>query len=159
MNNKELIQDFFTNSYRIERCNNLSYNNQVLYSYNTCIAQITYDRYGNKITLISSNNFSNTTAKHLHYVNCYNLYHAIYLPQQLGAFYFDITNMIDRASQALNHLELTRKANREKFKFIYSNIFKLLQLKLTDTQRFQIKQFIKTFFPIYNQINTVEKRS
>ena len=46
------------------KCNNVSFNNDEFYSYSTCIAK-KVQGYGQRVLLVSRDNFSSTTSKHI----------------------------------------------------------------------------------------------
>lgn len=70
--NLDCAKAFVTNHSDYGKCNNVSFNDGEFYSYNTCIAK-KIQGYGQKVLLVSRDNFSNTTSKH---INC--IVHSFY---------------------------------------------------------------------------------
>lgn len=127
MRNINFAHKFFydDNQDRWKENNNVSYYNNKYFSYSTCIAKITNSKKG-FILLLSDNNFSPTTTKHISEIRQANpRYDVLYFPQKYGAPDFDLSHIQEILIKNLDFYEsskLTQKINRDN----YINNFQML---------------------------------
>lgn len=154
MTNYDVAESFFENpNGSFERASmNVSYGNKVFYSYSTPIARIAKDINGNDVLLVSNNNLSVTTSKHIGNLlsaNCrYENLKLYRLPQQIRGWAFDcwdVFNKIERMLKYLKDSNLRQKPNRENFIHNYGMLESLLCLE--DFKEFASK--IKTLLTEY----------
>lgn len=158
MNNDNLIQDFLSRYKNSDEHNNLSYKNNCLYSYNTCIAEFKQNKKGDFVLLTSLNCFSSTTAKHLCKLrNNNNHCEEILLNQSLNSQYFNLIEIITKTSKSLDDLNLKLKAQREVFRTLYSNTFKLINLNLNHNEKAALKEFMKKHNSTYQLLKSPQK--
>jgi len=121
MNNIDIAHEYFYNymdRYYYPRYKSLGYDHERFYSYNTLIGKICTDANNNPVLLISQNNFSVTTGKHLNYLWRACPFKTISVNLKYGGR--DITPQ-EAANRALedckfySNQKLTQKANREGF--------------------------------------------
>lgn len=129
MRNINFAHQFFydDNQNRWKENNNVSYYDNKYFSYSTCIAKITQSKKGEFILLISDNNFSHTTTKHISEIRQANpRYKVLYFPQKYGAYDFDLSYIKDTLIKSLDFYassKHTQKANRQG----YINNFEMLK--------------------------------
>ena len=154
MTNLDIAENFFENpnGYFNRKSMNVSYDNKVFYSYSTPIARIAKDINGNDVLLVSNNNLSMTTSKHIGRLlgaNCrYKNLKVYRLPQQIRGWAFnnwDVFNKIERMLKYLKDSNLRQKPNREAFEHTYRMLESLLCLE--DFKEFASK--IKTLLTNY----------
>lgn len=138
----------------------VSYRNNIYYSYNTAIGQITEDRQGRKVCIISDNNFSSTTSKHISELRCASKYPIYYFPQDIGnqSFHsFCIISDLNRALKYYSESKLTQKPNRERFTRLYQMLKSTLDLVMFKENDKEIKKTLKQYKKLYEDINNPEK--
>lgn len=163
MKNYEVAHSFFydVNGKFERRSMTVSYEYNKYWSYGTVIGKITETKEGETVCILSNNNFSNTTAKHINELRQACPYYTIYyLPQTLGSNDFypsEVINTCERNLKFYSEAKLTQKANRENF----INYFQMLQdtLNLIDFENNfdTITNILKEYQELYNQINDPEK--
>ena len=170
-NNYDMIHSFMydsLDSYCSKSWINISYSRGRLFSYGTCIAQFVKDINDDLILIISDNNFSNTTAKHLSIVRAANPhYNVIYLPQAYGSSEFYAHEVLNRLVSALeyNSKKLSRQVNRYDFTHNYNMLSNFLQVKhfspLFDKAKEVLEQYKVLYDACHNQeaINQIKKET
>lgn len=137
---------------------NVSYRCDTYYSYYTAIAKKITGKEGQDILLISDDNFSQTTAKHINELRraCpFGYNNIISVPQDYGKHYLEIETIVKRLADNIikaSGYKMTLKANREYFINCYETLLKLNE-KVCDIEQ----DFIDRFTPLYNDINGPEK--
>lgn len=139
---------------RNEICNkswlNIHYEGDMCYSYGTVIAKIVRGLDGRRYTLLSCDNMSATTSKHISNLRSASPYEVIKVPMEYGNSSFDIKWLERRISSNLdNYAEsrLSRKENRIE----YINYFKML----LDVNEKIIKispEVIEKYRPLYDTL-------
>ena len=162
MQNREVAHKFFYDvNGSFDRCSmTVSYKHNKYYSYGTVIGKLTEDINGNRVCIISNNNFSNTTAKHLNELRyaCPLKYYR--LPQRIYNEDFYARDIIEHLEQNLDYYskaKLTQKANREGFNECYAMLTSTLELAMFEEHFKQIKSILKEFESIHNAINNPEE--
>lgn len=134
----------------------VSYRNNVFYSYSTAIGQITEDRTGRKVCIISDNNFSSTTSKHISALRYASKYPIYYFPQDRGNQSFHSFNIISNLNRGLKYYsesKLTQKPNRERFTRLYRMLESALDLVMFKEYDKEIKKTLKQYKKLYEDIN------
>ena len=134
MRNVDVAHNFFYHEGDTfdRRSMTVSYRNNIYYSYRTAIGQITEDRQGKKVCIISNDRFSPTTRKHISELRCASKYFTYYLPQNIGnrEFYaYDIVKELIENLKYYSESKLTQKPNREHFTETYQMLESTLELK------------------------------
>jgi hypothetical protein len=120
MNNYEVAHKFFydLNGNFEKSYLNVSYNNYKFYSYYTCIGKVVDSLDGRCILLVSENDFSNTTSKHIGNLLGACPFDFIYVPVNYGDNDIDINNLENKIIKQLNiykNSKLTLKENRDEY--------------------------------------------
>lgn len=162
MQNSDVAHNFFYDNHgRFNRWSmNVSYGGGVFWSYGTAIGELTEDINGNTVCIISDDNFSNTTSKHIG-VLAYACPHQVYyLPQEYGSSAFYVESTIQRLSNRLEYYskaKLTQKPNREGLSHNYQMLLTLLELKKFQPEHKNIKKILRKYKTLYEDINSPEK--
>ena len=162
MQNREVAHKFFYDvNGSFERSSmTVSYVHNKYYSYGTVIGKLTEDINGNRVCIISNNNFSNTTAKHLNELRYACPFPIYYLPQRIGTGDFYRDDTIDYLKSNLEYYskaKLTQKPNREGFNEYYAMLANTLKLKMFEDKHKEIFKILKEFETIHNAINNPEE--
>lgn len=130
----------------------VSFNGDIFYSYYTAIARKIKGKQGQDVLLISDNNFSKTTAKHINYLLQANPhFRVIYVPQEYGSHCFNLDTIIERIKKYIEFTatsKMSLKANREDFSKYYNMLIRLDEY-VCDID----KNLIEKYTPLYNTIN------
>jgi hypothetical protein len=162
MRNVNVAHNFFYHEGRtFDRSSmTVSYRNNIYYSYNTAIGQITEDRQGRKVCIISNDGFSSTTRKHIGELRGASKYPTYYLPQNIGNREFYPREIVKELSENLKYYsesKLTQKPNREHFTETYLMLQSTLDLKMFKEYDKDIKKVLKQYETLYADINNPEK--
>ena len=164
MKNSDVAHNFFyddINSSFERQSMTVWYSHGKYYSYSTCIGEMTTDINGKNVVIISDNNFSNTTAKHLNELRVACPYYDIYyLPQQRGNGEFYVNETIDHLKSNLEWYaksKLTQKPNRQGFTNTYNMLDSVLNLEKFKSEFKRVKKILKDYKPLYDDINNPEK--
>ena len=162
MRNVDVAHDFFYHEGRsFDRSSmTVSYRNNIFYSYSTAIGQITEDRTGRKVCIISNDGFSSTTRKHISELRCASKYPVYYLPQNIGNREFyprDIVKELIANLKYYSESKLTQKPNRERFTDTYIMLQNTLELKMFKEYDKEIKKVLKQYRTLYEDINNPEQ--
>lgn len=157
MQNSDVAHSFFYhcgNFYR--RSMTVSYENNKYFSYSTCIGKITTTKQGQSILLISRNNFSKTTAKHIGELKAASpYYNTLELPQESGHsdFYPEcVLRTLYNDLAYYSNQKMTQKANREGFSRAFYTLTELLNIDDFDVDVSKIEQYQS----LYDTINSPE---
>jgi hypothetical protein len=162
MQNREVAHKFFydVNGSFDRRSMTVSYEYNKYYSYGTVIGKLTEDINGRTVCIISNNNFSMTTAKHLSELRQACPFPIYYLPQRMYNKDFYVEEIIEQLKQNLDYYskaKLTQKPNREGFNECYAMLTSTLELAMFEEHFKQIKSILKEFESIHNAINNPEE--
>lgn len=160
MNNQDVAHKFFYQTGEIfdKRYMSVNFNDDTFYSYYTAIGKKIVGKNGDDILLISDNNFSNTTCKHINYLmqacpfGCKNI---IRIPQRYGSHYLNLNTILKDIEENLKYYsnqKMSLKANRES----YSKYFEML-IKLNEKVIDVNQKIIDEYKPLYEIINDPEK--
>lgn len=136
MTNNEFAHKFFyceDSKYRTYK--NMHFDSEGFYSYATKIARVYETKNGEKITLLSDNHFSSTTANHIRFLRMASPYPVIYVP---GLQYGSPHNLGSNLKQILeenfisvldyaSELNFGQVKNRDFFEHIFRNYEKFLR--------------------------------
>jgi hypothetical protein len=121
MNNYDIAHKFFydLDGYFSKHYMNVSYSNYKYYSYYTIIGKVIEDIDGNYLLLVSEDNFSNTTAKHINnLLGACPFNNRMYVPVNYGDsdIYVDkLEEKIVKKLEIYKKSKLALKENREKY--------------------------------------------
>lgn len=158
MKNIDIAHNFFYN--QTPQANaNTHFINDRFYSYYTCIAEILTDKTGQPVLIISNNNFSNTTQRHINnLIKANPCYRVIRLPQRMGAksFYehFETTKaLLLDILKNYTPKDTKKKADREDFIHTYKMLENLYTIIDGD-----IPQEITNKYKIIKEIHTQKEK-
>lgn len=162
MQNRDVAHQFFydLNGSFDRRSMTVSYCRGKYYSYSTVIGQIAETITGKTVLLISDNNFSNTTAKHLNELKAACPYELVYLPQTQGNNCFYPQDVIDKCIRNIKYYsesKLSQKPNREALTSYYNMLLNTLELVGFESQFEKTIKTLDEFENIYQAINDPEK--
>lgn len=161
MNNQTVAHKFFySNDGSFDRSSmNVSFEDNKYYSYSTCVGQITEDVNGNKICIIASNYFSNTTSKHISGLKHACPYQTYELPQnkQYEFYADDIINSLKSDLEYYSKSKLTQKPNRQGLIENYMMLQDCLHLAMFKDYFKTIKAILKEYKTIFDSVNNPEK--
>lgn len=109
------------------KCNNVSFDNDEFYSYSTCIAK-KVQGYGQRVLLVSRDNFSSTTSKHIQcivhifYCEDNDIGALVYVPFSYEDKDVSLFTLADRFYGALRdyrNFDFNLKSDRQKFSILY----------------------------------------
>lgn len=162
MQNRDVAHSFFYDlNGRFERRSmTVSYEHNKYWSYATVIAKITQTITGKTVCIISDNNFSATTAKHISELRSACPFDVVYLPQRIGQQDF---NAYDTVKICIDNLEyyskskLTQKPNREGFSRYFHMLQNTLELEGFENEFEKTEKALNEYRPLYDAINDPEK--
>lgn len=162
MQNRDVAHSFFYDiNGRFERRSmTVSYAYGKYWSYATVIAKITRTITGKTVCIISDNNFSATTAKHINELRSACPFDVVYLPQKIGQQDF---NAYDTVKICIDNLEyyskskLTQKSNREGFSRYFHMLQNTLELEGFENEFEKTEKALNEYRPLFDAINDPEK--
>lgn len=162
MQNREVAHRFFYDRMGSfdRRSITVSYSYDKYWSYSTVIAKLTETITGKTVCLLSDNNFSMTTAKHINELRQACPFDVVYLPQRIGQQDF---NAFDIVKTCIDNLEyysnskLSQKANRDNFSRYFYMLQNTLELKDFESQFDKTNEALDKHRELYNTINNPEK--
>ena len=162
MRNSDVAHKFFYDrNGSFERASmTTSYYNNKFYSYSTCIGEISTDINGNEICIISDDNFSSTTSKHLSSLRYACPMNIVYLPQNMGnnEFYaLEIVRELARNLEYYSKSKLTQKPNREALTHNFEMLEDCLRLQKFTQYTDEINNTLNQYKDLVNSINSPEK--
>ena len=162
MQNREVAHRFFYDLEGSFERNSMtvSYYTGKYYSYGTVIARIAETIEGETVCIISDNNFSITTAKHLGEIKAACPFRKYYLPQARGNSDFYASEVVERLKNDLEYYstaKLTQKANREGFSHTFKMLQDTLDLKMFESLFEKIKKLIVEYTDLFEKINNPEE--
>lgn len=165
MTNFEVAKRFFTDFNGIcdRKYMTVSYQNNIFYSYNTAIAKIVKDINGNNVLIVSYENFSRTTSKHLRGVlnacsdHGYNRYYFFHDYNRRDFYPSWILNDIKANLEYYSNEKLTQKKNREGLAISYNMLSNTLILEDFRPYFEEIKALLKQYKATYEEAQKIEK--
>ena len=133
MQNREVAHRFFydLNGSFDRRSMTVSYYNNCYFSYGTCIGEISETITGKTVLLVSDNNFSNTTSKHIRELINACPFEYRPLPQRMYQRDFNAFNILGYLKSNLEYYSksrLSRQENRQGFLRAYNQLIDCLEL-------------------------------
>lgn len=159
MKNIDIAHEFFYSDFNSHRnFNNISYNQNLFFSYYTVIGAVIQDKFGNNILLVSESSMSPTTGRHIsHLINACP-FSRLRVPMEYGNHHFSLEACINRIVKNLEYYsnsKLSLKANRES----YIQSFRQLQYindNIQDVDSSLIEQY-KQMFDLLNNSTEVKQ--
>lgn len=125
--NSDCAEAFVKDDCYSGKCNNVSFNNDEFYSYRTCIAKKVHG-YGQRVLLVSRDNFSNTTSKHISDIT-YSFYRKdndidalVYVPfsyEDENVSLFVLADRFYNAIKDYKNFDFNLKKDRQEFSLLY----------------------------------------
>ena len=135
-----------------------SFDENIFFSYRTCIGEITEDINGQRVLLISDNHFSNTTNKHLSALaSASPFYKNYYFPQYRGNRVFFTNEILEIIKINLQPSNFKRKENREAFTHNFKMLKNMLLIKKFQDYKKEIIQLLKDNVKTYQLITNDTK--
>ena len=135
-----------------------SFDEYRFFSYDTCIGEITEDINGQRVLLISDNNFSHTTSKHLSALASANpLYKSYFFHQYMSNQVFYTNEILKIIKNNLKPTKFTRKENREAFIHNFKMLKNMLLIKKFQGYKEEIIQLLKDNVKTYQLITNDTK--
>lgn len=156
MKNINIAHEFFYSDFNSHRnFNNISYNENLFYSYYTVIGAVVKSKTGNNILLVSETSMSSTTGRHIsHLINACPFSY-LRVPMEYGNHYFSLEACIKRIVRnldAYSNSKLSLKANREGF----IESFNQLQF-INDNIQDVDSSLIEQYKPMFDLLNNSDK--
>ena len=135
MQNSQVAHNYFyaSNGEQFNRRSmSVSYTYRHYFSYSTCVAELAHTVSGTKIYIISDNNFSMTTSKHIGELKRACPVEYILLPQSMYSKEFEVSEVFETIEHNLKYYansNLKQQANRENLKKYYSMLQSLSELE------------------------------
>jgi len=127
MRNINIAHEFFYSDFNSHKnFNNISYSENLFYSYYTVIGAVVQTKTGSNILLVSEDSMTATTSKHIGYLISACPFSYLRVPMEYGNHYFSLEACIKKIIRNLEcdaNSKLSLKANREG----YINSFNQLQ--------------------------------
>lgn len=131
----------------------VSFSGRVFYSYWTVIAAVVNDKAGKPVTLLSRDNMSMTTAKHINAVWDASPHNVLWVPFEYGEHHFSIDFVVrnfEKELERTSKLRMTRAENRSEFSSLYA------QAKVF-SERVQTLKFLRKYTKLYSDLQNDEK--
>lgn len=159
MKNINIAHEFFYSGFNSCRTfNNVSYNQNLFYSYYTVIGAVIQDKIGNNILLVSENSMSPTTGRHIsHLINACP-FSRLRVPMEYGNHHFSLEACINRVIKNLDYYsnsKLSLKANRENYIQSFNQLI-YINDNIQDIDSSVIEQY-KPMFELLNNSKEVKK--
>lgn len=159
MKNIDIAHEFFYSDFNSHRnFNNISYSENIFYSYYTVIGAVVKSKFGNNILLVSESSMSSTTGRHIGYLISACPFSFLRVPMEYGNHHFSLEACINRIVKNLDYYsnsKLSLKANRES----YIQSFKQLQYineNIQDVDSIVIEQY-KPMFDLLSNSDEVKQ--
>lgn len=149
--NHQVCHKFFYQNGSIFNKNysNVSYEDNIFRSYSTAIGLLTKDKTGNDVLLVSIENLSNTTVKHINYLIDACPHDFIRVPVKFGDYDLTIESIIREFKNSLefwSSQKMTKKENRFKFSRYYEEARKF-------SNKINTLDFLDKYKSLYEVIN------
>lgn len=159
MKNINIAHEFFYSDFNSHRnFNNISYNENLFYSYYTVIGAVVKSKFGNNILLVSENSMSSTTGRHIGNLINACPFSFLRVPMEYGNHYFSLEVCINRIVRNLDYYsesKLSLKANREAFIDSYNQLI-YINDNIQDVDSSVIEQY-RPLFELLSNSNKVKE--
>ena len=156
MANIDIAHEFFYSDFDSSRnYNNISYSENLFYSYYTVIGSVVKSKTGNNILLVSEDSMSSTTGKHIGNLISACPFSFLRVPMEYGNHYFSLEACIKRIVHNLDcyaNSRLSQKANRQG----YINSFNQLQY-INDYIQDVDSSLIEQYKPLFDLLNNSDE--
>ena len=156
MANIDIAHEFFYSDFDSSRnYNNISYSENLFYSYYTVIGAVVKSKTGNNILLVSEDSMSSTTGKHIGNLISACPFSFLRVPMEYGNHYFSLEACIKRIVHNLDcyaNSRLSQKANRQG----YINSFNQLQY-INDYIQDVDSSLIEQYKPLFDLLNNSDE--
>lgn len=148
MKNIDIAHEFFYSDFNsCKTFNNVSYNQNLFYSYYTVIGAVVQSKFGNNILLVSENAMSSTTGRHIGNLISSCPFSYLRVPMEYGNHYFSLEVCINRIIKNLEEYlssKLSLKANREGFIQGYNQLL-YINDNIQNIDKYILEQYKSTF--------------
>ena len=148
MKNIDIGDEFFDSDFNsCKTFNNVSYNQNLFYSYYTVIGAVVQSKFGNNILLVSENSMSSTTGRHIGNLISSCPFSYLRVPMEYGNHYFSLEACINRIIKNLEEYlssKLSLKANREGFIQSYNQLL-YINDNIQSIDKYILEQYKSTF--------------
>lgn len=156
MKNIDIAHEFFYSNFNDSRnFNNISYSENLFYSYYTVIGAVVQSKFGNNILLVSEDSMTSTTGRHIGYLINACPFSFLRVPMEYGNHYFSLEACIKRIVKNLedySNSKLSLKANRES----YIQSFNQLQY-INDNIQDIDSSLIEQYKPMFDLLNNSDE--
>ena len=156
MANIDIAHEFFYSDFDSSRnYNNISYSENLFYSYYTVIGAVVKSKTGNNILLVSEDSMSSTTGKHIGNLISACPFSFLREPMEYGNHYFSLEACIKRIVHNLDcyaNSRLSQKANRQG----YIKSFNQLQY-INDYIQDVDSSLIEQYKPLFDLLNNSDE--
>lgn len=156
MANIDIAHEFFYSDFDSSRnYNNISYSENLFYSYYTVIGAVVKSKTGNNILLVSEDSMSSTTGKHIGNLISACPFSFLRVSMEYGNHYFSLEACIKRIVHNLDcyaNSRLSQKANRQG----YINSFNQLQY-INDYIQDVDSSLIEQYKPLFDLLNNSDE--
>lgn len=156
MRNINIAHEFFYSDFNSSRnFNNISYSENLFYSYYTVIGAVVKSKFGNNILLVSEDSMTSTTGRHIGYLINACPFSFLRVPMEYGNHYFSLEACIKRIVRnldAYSNSKLSLKANRES----YIQSFEQLQY-INDNIQDVDSSLIEQYRPMFDLLNNSDE--
>ena len=156
MANIDIAHEFFYSDFNSSRnYNNISYSENLFYSYYTVIGAVVQSKTGSNILLVSEDSMSSTTGKHIGNLISACPFSFLRVPMEYGNHYFSLEACIKRIVRNLDYYSnsrLSQKANRQG----YINSFNQLQY-INDYIQDVDSSLIEQYKPLFDLLNNSDE--
>ena len=153
MKNIDIAHEFFYSDFNsCKTFNNVSYNQNLFYSYYTVIGAVVQSKFGNNILLVSENSMSSTTGRHIGNLISSCPFSYLRVPMEYGNHYFSLEACINRIIKNLEEYlssKLSLKANREGFIQSYNQLL-YINDNIQSIDKYILEQYKSTFEQLSN---------
>jgi hypothetical protein len=154
MDNYDIAHKFFydLSGYFKKHYMNVSYNNYKFYSYGTIIGKVIEDRDGNYILLVSENNFSNTTCRHIANLLGACPFSYLHVPVKMYDRDINIDDLEKTITKKLDFYKnekLSLKQNRNEY-IRYFDMLNTVSNKIVKIKKAVIKKYEKLYNDLQN---------
>ncbi len=156
MKNIDIAHEFFYSNFNGSRnFNNISYSENLFYSYYTVIGAVVQSKFGNNILLVSEDSMTSTTGRHIGYLINACPFSFLRVPMEYGNHYFSLEACIERIVKNLedySNSKLSLKANREG----YIQSFNQLQY-INDNIQDIDSSLLEQYKPLFDLLNNSDE--
>ncbi len=162
MKNIDIAHEFFYSDFNsCKTFNNVSYNQNLFYSYYTVIGAVVQSKFGNNILLVSENSMSSTTGRHIGNLISSCPFSYLRVPMEYGNHYFSLEACINRIIKNLEvylSSKLSLKANREGFIQSYNQLL-YINDNIQNIDKYILEQYKSTFELLSNSKEVKELKA